>query len=99
LDSLATEPFSIFPSDNNSMTRNASGHTLSRSSNLIISFPDKRVLAGMVVFWTCKNKIGIGIRKGIISEIQIRNIAQKITTKKKHVSDQKSISPCVGLEL
>jgi hypothetical protein len=43
-------------------------------SNCLIQFnifPDKRVLAGMVVIWTCKNKIGIGIQKCILSEIQI----------------------------
>jgi hypothetical protein len=39
--------------------------------NGINSFPDKRVLAGMVVIWTCKNKSGIGIRKVILSEIQL----------------------------
>ena len=39
---------------------------------------------------TCKTKIGIGIQKGILSEIQIWNMTQKIATQKTRAQHKKT---------
>jgi hypothetical protein len=57
-------------------------HIWDHSRKAVNGFPDKRVLVGMMEISTCKNKKGIGIWKGFLSEIQIWNIAKKITMKK-----------------